>query len=85
MLSPKFWNFFTSLSSNIVCKLGLILVRLDQRVRKLGMTPMSGDFNALYRIISIDLEDSVKTKKKKKNDKNRNVFSASYWDFQLWK
>lgn len=28
------------------------------------MTPMSGDYNTLYRIISIDLEDSVKKKKK---------------------
>ena len=50
------------------------------------MTPMSGDYNTLYRIISIDLEDSVKTKKKqKKIDKSRNVFSASHWGFQFWK
>ena len=47
------------------------------------MTPMSGDYNTLYRIISIDLEDSVK--KKKKNEKSRNFFSASYWGFQFWK
>ena len=39
------------------------------------MTPMSGDYNTLYRIISIDLEDSVKTKKNKKKLTKVEMFS----------